>query len=190
MTYCSEYKSNESTALTDVYTFNGNSIYDPDAVAPGETDRGFTQMMTLYDRYVVTGSTIKVTAVNLSTDHVRTIAIIPTLQPSTTFTPMYYNGIKGQPYCVMKDLTPAAGSKSMVTLRNYMTTAKMFGLPKMTTTAITLYSGTAASNPTGTGLWFWQIVFLKSDVGFQHDIDYKVEMTHYVKFFQRKPTPL
>lgn len=60
--YAGEATINPGVAgIAGVHVISANGIYDPDITATGHQPRGFDQLMTMYDHYVVVGAKIKVT---------------------------------------------------------------------------------------------------------------------------------
>lgn len=52
---------NPSTGNAADYVFSANGVFDPDVTGTGHQPRGFDQLTTLYDSFVVTKSTIRAT---------------------------------------------------------------------------------------------------------------------------------
>lgn len=50
------------------YTFSANGLYDPNYTGVGHQPMGFDQIMTMYAHYLVIGSRIKFTLINLTDD--------------------------------------------------------------------------------------------------------------------------
>jgi len=57
--------SSAAAPVTHVFSLNG--LYDPEVAAGGNQPRGFDQLMTLYDHYVVIGVKARIDFVNAST---------------------------------------------------------------------------------------------------------------------------
>lgn len=68
--YSSQLTAQVTLGTLYTHVFSANGMYDPDITLTGHQPRGFDQMMTLYDHYVVTASTLKITAINQGTEGV------------------------------------------------------------------------------------------------------------------------
>lgn len=58
--------SSAVTGAAGTHVFSANGCFDPDNTGVGGQPRGFDQLMTLFDHYTVTGSTIEVRFANAS----------------------------------------------------------------------------------------------------------------------------
>jgi len=62
MRYCGEATINPGVAgIAGVHVINANGLWDPDTTGTGHQPRGFDQLMSMYDHYVVVGAKLKVT---------------------------------------------------------------------------------------------------------------------------------
>lgn len=60
--YCDTVLIDPATpGIAGVHVFRANSLYDPDYTGTGHQPRGFDQLMTMYDHFVVVGARIHVT---------------------------------------------------------------------------------------------------------------------------------
>lgn len=60
----------------DNYIFSANSLYDPNVTGAGHQPRGFDELMSFYDHYVVIGAKLTVTACNRDANYSQYIAIM------------------------------------------------------------------------------------------------------------------
>ncbi len=87
MTYCDQYTLQPTSApVTSHQMFSLNGLHDPDITGFGHQPRGFDQLMTLYDHYVVIGVQVEALVTNLTT---ATAAVVATIRdnnvPDTNF---------------------------------------------------------------------------------------------------------
>lgn len=68
-TYADSFTLNPAAALADQYIYSCNGIYDPDITGIGHQPRGFDQVMSLYDHYVVIGAKLTLYAWNPDTTY-------------------------------------------------------------------------------------------------------------------------
>lgn len=66
LTYSDVLTKTSSGAFTSSQITSLNGLYDPDITNIGHQPRGFDQLMSLYDHYVVIGVRVEITAQNLS----------------------------------------------------------------------------------------------------------------------------
>lgn len=158
------------------YVFSGNNIFDPDTTGTGHQPLLFDTYASLYSNYVVHASKMKVTSNNLaSTNEGASCAFIVT--PSiTSLASFSVDEISEQRYAVKK-LTTLNPGKTII--KSYMSTAKIYGVPKYVVTADDKFSSAVSTGPTNN--WRWTITQqnLGSNTVNQY---YQVEMVFYVEF--------
>lgn len=66
LTYCDNIVLDPGANVTAGKVFRANGMYDPDTALGGHQPYGFDQLMALYNRYVVLGAKITITAVPAS----------------------------------------------------------------------------------------------------------------------------
>lgn len=162
------------------YIFRGNSMYDPDYAIGGGQPVGFDQMKTLYNRYEVSASSIIVKVLNCgtTTGSYTRVAVYPSLSTGT----LAMDAAIANPYSTHKLISANAGMNE-ATLRNYISTKKIFG--EMTLVDDD-YSALVAVNPVNT--WYWQINAESIDktTNLANNF-YDVLITYYVDFSERVP---
>lgn len=186
-----------SGAVNSINDYQGNGLYDPDyEISQQPSAMGLSLYGKQYQNYVVLASSIKVTYVNntgltrqtgtYGTSHPRECFVVPMTLPESASSPINAttvpNVIFGQPYCKKIMLGPALTSKSVGYIKHYMTTRKLFGGtdPLVDRT----YWGGVTSDPATK--WFWYVGAIKNaSVEDALSIDYKVEITYYVRFWNR-----
>lgn len=86
--YCERIVLNPTVGTADNYVFAMNNAYDPNVTGTGHQPAGYDTWTTLYNRYVVTRSSIKITVfpagvVALPTQNQFLVAIVPSRTAST-----------------------------------------------------------------------------------------------------------
>ncbi len=157
--------------------YRGNSVFDPALSSTNSQPAGFDQWASMYTHYEVLGSSIKCNLVNLSASPARTL-LLPHLQSTS---PSSADGAE-QNYARTYVLSSVNGGGKII-MKNYMRTKKMFGR----TTASVNFAAQVTANPAKE--WFWQIRLTNLDGSIGIDIDGNIEITYFVKFFERAILP-
>jgi len=178
------YVLNVSGVSAQVYTFVGNSVYDPDPLVGGTSAEGFNEWLAFYDYHRVHRSAINVevtpdysgSAPNQS--NVRIFVI-----PSTAATWSLSTNSTASARFVKQAFLAWTG-RGVAKIRSTMQTAKIFGLHTNTADNFNL-AGIGLSNPTTK--WYWHIIFSPMN---QSVTDVKVfsqiVINYTVEFFNRK----
>lgn len=156
--------------------FSGNDISMCDVTGITGQPYNADQLCSLYSRWVVTSSKIKIKCINNAQGG--SILVRPAL---TTGGVTDYSLEASRPD-VRDGLVTARES---VQLRHFETSKNVFGL--RTVTDDTSYDGTASSTgPTGGPVvkWYWLVSSIGSD-NLTTDMDIHVEIEYYVKCFRR-----
>lgn len=166
-----------AAAGMNVYTFRGNSIYDPDSTGTGKRAYGFTQWNTQYNNHLVLGSKMRLTIINGGTP-VHEVCLYPSRDSSVIVTTM--DNVKNQPYAVRNWLSPQTGSKSTCVLQSYMSTKKIYQVAQIADDA-SLFGAANASLPTN--VWMWHFVFQNStNLAAQPTLTFFARITYYVRW--------
>lgn len=165
-----------------VFFMRGNGPYDPVVAVGGNFPAGWSFWSGAYKRYICYGSKIKVTFTN-NGDWPAEVFIIPTV--SQTFDlATNAEDIAENPYNHKKYITTNAGSHGQTTVKHYMSTAKIYGIPKKKVTAEDDFS--AETNTTPLRQWFWAV----GQWNFGDNLDIAtfciVETTYYVRLWDRR----
>lgn len=126
-----------------VHTFRANGLYDPDLTGVGHQPRGFDQIMSLYDHYVVLGSKISVTFANTNASVYNKLVGITLQDDGTTSTDV--NDYMERSY-VSSGMLSATGSQHVIT-RSLNCSVKRF-LGRSSVLSDPQLKGGASSNPT------------------------------------------
>jgi len=156
------------------YTFRGNSLFDPDYTSTGHQPYYFDELSSMYSRYRVYSSRIKVAAMN----NVGTSPVQMTLVPSSevfalglTTHPLEYPRAKGA------KLLGVSGYQT-TTVAHWATTREILGL-KAKQVLDEDFSALCGANPVS--IWYWMVSAYdvqaaNVNVGVQVSIEYECEL--------------
>jgi len=147
MTYSSDWHETTAGGFVD-WVYRGNSIWDPQFAAGGESAYGETVMAGIYLYWKVLSSRITVDFGNESADTI-TVAIVPTAL-SNSLTDK--EDVTAMPRCKYR-LSNAGGPIGRVA--NMQNTAAMLGMKGYDENGLT---GVHASGDP-TNVWYWHVVF-------------------------------
>lgn len=181
--YACEYELTGSA--TEVIYFGGNNLYDPEYATGGGQPHGFDQLATMYDRYKVHASSIRIRVIPnpAETADIGGSMLWASIHPSrgsvdATSTPSTIAGLPN----AKTILTKSTHAGSPTTLTNFMRSNKIYGSKE------TLEAGSSSTSSSSVGQpWFWNVAFSRAD---KSVADLKafvvVELTYYATFHQRK----
>lgn len=161
--------------------YRGNSIFDPEFATGGLQPPGFDQWMDFYQRFIVHASKIKVGFTTAGTDAQSQVArccIIPTPNVSNPFTT--YESAAANPYSKVTQFTIG----DITSLKSYMSTAKIMGLPGAAVEIREEFEGSSSGNPSNEWLW---IVCIQPQVPSQGmTVLVNLTIDYYVEFRGRQ----
>lgn len=143
-------------------SIEGNNIFDPSGGIGSSQPVGFTSLIQLYSRFIVFGSTCqaKLNMDNSGTNASAVNFIRGCLWADTTTTTFTSDIAVASAFPTSKTFLTrsdwAMGSEGCLTVRNYASTAKMFGIPKARVLMDDVFHGTSNANPTR--IWYWNII--------------------------------
>jgi len=158
------------------YFFGGNNIFTCDISGLTGQPYNADQLCSLYSRWTVTSSKIKIRAQNNTQGG--TLLVRPTLT-TATIGDFSLECMRPDSKCV--DVV----TRGKATLNHFESSKNVFGLPSITNDVA--YDGSAnASGPNGAPSvqWYWVITSIGSD-GLTTDMDLQVEIEYYVKCNRR-----
>lgn len=168
----------------------GNGIYKPKNTTLADPF-GITEYAALYTWYTVFASSIKVTYTNNNGVDCILLVFPDDSQGSyaaASFTTL--NFTNGIPYAHKKwvtgvNSTSAGGTMGTGSIKHFMDTSKIEGITKRRVIDDDLYSSTVGTaNPNKT--WNWNVMAAPVDFTSSWSINCFIEITYYVKFFERK----
>lgn len=165
------------------------SLNDPtngDTVAP----IGWITYKTMYDKYMVVGSKLKITYTNLSQTTPYRAFVIPYQGDNL---PINGQTFAGQPRCKTKYMSVQGGSKDVVTISSYQSLKNITGNRKLNSNDDQYcgYTGSPNSNiifsePVEYYQWSFGVITSNGQPTDDQDPVYvDLEITYYVKFFQK-----
>lgn len=174
-----EYVTRAPAAIFDEYVFTGNGPFDPNSTGTGGQPVAYDQWSSQYSRQRTISSVIKVEFTSESTS---VGGVYFSIFPSTTSGgATSLQDAVCQKYSVYKNCGND-GSHNIVTLRNKMTTTKMWGQPIMQDD---LFGSTVSALPNN--LWYWIINAYSTN-----NVVYSmlVTITYHIRFYRRFPFDL
>ncbi len=165
-------------AASDEYVFRGNSGFDTDVTAgSNQQPLGFDQYSAFFGEQRVYSSSIKLQVVNNVSSSGMHMSIIPT--PQSGGSGSFITSVQ-QPYVKFR-FAGASQAQSKIHLKNYMTTAKLWGRPVKNEDD---FASLVTQNPINE--WFWVIETNSSDQAAALDYDMLVKVVYYIEFSKRK----
>ncbi len=165
------------------HTFRGNSVYDPDYTATGHQPRYFDHYSSVYERYKVLGSSIRVDLINGSA----TSGVVYTLCPLTDpISPNTLDDVSELPRTKISEIVPIA-SRLNRQLSHSMRTTVILGLPR-NTIADQDFSALITNNPNS--IWYWNLSVFSVDNTTNVGVSVRVSIVFDVIFYDRKETPV
>lgn len=161
------------SSLVD-WVYRGNSIYDPYAGVGGDSVAGYTEIATLYNRYQVYGSSIKVEIANQDARGLL-LAVTPLIK-STAFAD--YQDASGQPYA-KAGLLPEQGGPAKI-VRSYQSTKSIRGEAGVGDDELE-----ALINADPAKQWYWHVFTATPDLSANLLYSMTISLTYYVDLFKR-----
>lgn len=173
-------------ATTDVYTFRGNSLYDPDYTGSGGQCTGYDEWAAFYYRYKVFASKIDIQFLNQNTTTANASTIASVMPEITPITTSYATAnLPMLPYNRYTLLTPSSAGNNPRKLKHYMSTRKMFGIEGDLDNED--YGSLINFNPSKGWYWNLSLTNLKSQV---FETTAMVVVTYYAELTERSRLPL
>lgn len=161
-----------------IWQFRGNSCFDPDLTFAGHQPYLYDQYITMYQRYRVYGSSIRVDISNASATTTVCALVYPAADNSTSAATISHAAE-----------LPRSGQMKMVgiqqrfpaMIKRYASTAQVLGYTKQAVRNDDTTSALYTSNPLR--LWYWDIVTESADLAAVMNCLFVVKLTYYVEFF-------
>lgn len=165
-----------------VYSFRGNSIYDPDYSATGHQPLYHDNYASLYEQYVVRGAKIQLKAVNHGTSMSCVLMCVASTDVFTS-TDVNAQSTLEQTYSRRTAVLPVA-SNTPSQLSLYASSAKVMGL-RQSQVLDDEYSAPFGQNPTD--MWYFNLGAMAMDGATTgQTIRVQVLITYYCEFYDRK----
>lgn len=161
--------------------FRGNGAWDPYYPTGGGSPYMWAVYSLMYQNYRVYGCKIRVRFLDgdvATTDSIQ-VFVRPTTANNFASASDIWPTSTNQPYCktgYVQDFTNMGRSIS-----HYMTTAKIFGIPKIGVSLEDKYQSIVSTGPANE--WDWEIGMQCSDQGSTQKINLEVSLKYYLTFF-------
>lgn len=178
--YCTDSLTLTGTASTPAtYIMRGNDIFDPDYTGVGHQPYLSDQLCSLYSRWVVNASKIRVRATCASTNDIKML-VRPSLYNTTVSSYELEVERPDNKNCVFS-------SEQACSIQHYAKTKIVQGVPRLDDI---IYHGDAGpsgptAGPTGSGPWYWVVVCEGIRSGDAWTAYLQIEVVYYVKLFKR-----
>lgn len=164
-------------AVDTFYSIRGNALHDCNYTISGnQQPAGFDQLATLYNRYTVSGSSAKVSALSVNGSTAQLITLLPI--PESNYLTNALTA-KEQQYSKSR-LTGFTSNGGPVYLSSYMSTKKIRGDRYLDSN----YQALITQNPNK--MWYWQLYCSAMDGVTPSEADGLFEVTYYVTFSRRE----
>lgn len=178
-----EVVSSSAASAARTYVYSGTDIQDPNYTGTGVQPTGRDQYYGFYEKCVVHGSKIKVTALGSDSASATMMCVVPSTNAAladvySSYIP-YATTAKYSKHRVF-GTTLYNGPKSV---KNRMTTKKCLGLKRLE------YEKNAQDSTNGPGddEWYWNIMLYNLDgSAFDNTTYMLVELTYYCEFYHMK----
>lgn len=183
--YDTSYVTTNAASLYTVIQLRGNSLYDPETILGGANPYSFDAWSNFYNKYRVYGSAVRVTTYPTGTTNLSTtqqLIVVPTANSSDALTATIDVATQ-MPYSKNNISNLYKGP---ATISSYMSTRKIHGIDKAQF-GREYFEAQVTSNPTR--MWFWNILNGPIVSGETCQNVYKIRITYYAEFYDRKVTP-
>lgn len=175
------------TGVGNQASFKANSILDPGGSSAATQPYGYDVFSLMYSRYRVFAAAIEVETQIYSSGSVAQ-ANVPyqvMLWPGKVTTSFVSDpdGARQQPYGKDSIFASANAQTTDKVMRNYMSTAKIFGVDTRAVQSDDLYAGTILSTDPG-NLWYWNIMLGGLATG-SNTILFRSTMIMYTELYSR-----
>lgn len=168
-----------SSIYRAVYTFTGNSLYDPDSTSTGHQPLYFDQNMQVYTKYKVLSAKVTVRFIGSSTAYCYMVPLTSILTASAD-APQFSELPRSQVVAVGN-----AGVIPSVPITAKYTTQAILGLSPAQL-ASESYSGTDASSPSQ--LWYINLIAIDPDTTVAVTVYAHVHISYTALFYDRRAT--
>jgi len=169
-----------------------NSIFDPSGSIGATQPYGYDQLAAIYSQYVVLASSIQaqaITSPNSSSTNNANNIIQMAVWPHRTSTSAVsdFESARQAPYGKTITLNAVQPQFQTSTLRNYISTAKTFGVPAARVQMDDLFSGPDMTSSPG-NTWYWNICVVSPSAAaaLTTTILVEIEMIQYTELFSLK----
>lgn len=167
------------------YQFRGNALYDPDLTGTGQQPQYFDQYALLFNKYRVAGSKVRLAFSN-TTASVADQQLNKVVLSARPTTDMYSNLLQASEAPNSRTGFSAFSATAPGKLVSYRSTSQVEGIKKIASKIDDDFASAVTTNPTNQ--WYWTIYAgpFNSQYATTCTIVVDVNITYYVKFYDRK----
>lgn len=166
------------TQIANVQTFRGNSVFDPDFTGFGEQPMFYDQYTAIYERYLVTSSSVEVLGMNTSNSQAAELALYPST--SSVLPSGNPTIIKSYNHAKFRQVQEQRGG-GRVKMFSRMSTKKIRGESLLDDS----FGALTSASPTRQ--WFWHLVGAAGDLTTNViSVTLIITVTYRVKFHKRR----
>ncbi len=170
----------DGTSAYKVHVFRGNSLYDPDSTGTGHQPRYFDTYATVYGRYKVLASSLRIEAINASTGVASIVSMVPLTEVVAATT---LEEISELPSAITTPMVPIAQRGSKTLYHPMISTKDVCGLlPGQVNDED--WSAGVTSNPSQ--IWYWSVGAFSADKATVVDTYIRVRFEFHAVFYDRK----
>lgn len=162
--------------------WRGNGPYDPVFALGGTQPNGWGFWSQAYRKYICYGSKIICKCVNTGTLPYELI-LMPSLTDDGDGLASVYDYI-GQPYIKHVTIGGSNGGNDVKTLKQYMSTAKLFGVPKKKVTAEDNFNSAMGNVPANGWYWILGGQYVEPSTA-EINLNVQLTITYYVRLYDR-----
>jgi len=193
-----DYITHEATTTVSgsllIGSYRANSMYDPEVALGGGQPAGFDQLCLQYNKFYVSGCSIKVSVMNSGVPaggiFPNQIWVYPVSDANESAYQLSVVGLRSDadtamPYLRKKWLPIRNQTTRPVVVKSYMKTTKIFGitgpmtLGQINQTALLPYWHPSTSDPTLSNIWYWNVHQVALGGTWLSECAIKVELTYY-----------
>lgn len=170
-----------------VYTFRGNSLWDPDYTSTGGQPLWYSIWSQVYFRYLVHACKINVSYIPLTStaSGQNFICVVPFNTPmlQSAVGQFTIEQLKSFPYSRWKFTTGAAG-QGPTRIKHFISSNKVHGVRKIKMLTDPNYASQSNGNPPTAGLWYWNIFVIPTDEAATPVGSLSIKLTFYTEMFE------
>lgn len=177
------------------FYIKGNGLENPLGNTPFTNAQplGYDKIGNLYQKFIVHGCKVKIEITNNTSSQSMGVVLFPTTEVNPLGTPPYtYAQALALPYAKDRFVGAISGNNK-ITLTNYISTNKIYGVPKSKIRDEDNFAGTTISeeispNSDPINAWFWNLT-ISNNTGVATSMSYNMvcKVTWYCEFFNRTP---
>lgn len=173
------------TTFVTAFQIRGNGPYDPEVVTGGGTPSYWSTYSPLYQTYICYASKIKVTYMQQSGTATNNVVwgVTPAAS-SYDYSTSIWSALQEYRYSRSRITGTANNSNTVQTIKYFMHTSTVFGVPKKRIAMNNQYAGPIAGLPGNQ--WYWTVWSQNQDQTTAVSGIVDIRITYYIKFYDPK----